>query len=250
MNKGEEFIQYACDLMQTALREEADNLEKAAQAVKNTIVNDGMVYSFGTGHSVILCAESYRRAGGLANCCPILDQRMMPFPRMGRDPNEGMIERQEGVTAEIFKRYPLKKGDTMFVFCYGGKNATSIDACLLCKELGVTTIGISSLEHALSVGSTHSSGLLVHQACDISINNHGYAGDASLDFGEFRFGPISTIIGAAIVEAVCSRAVELALAEGHTPDVLLSANLPAGDAHNQPLYEKYDSRIIKYVVTP
>ena len=34
------------------------------------------------------------------------------------------------------------------------------------------------------------------------------------------------------------------------PDVLLSANLPAGDAHNQPLYEKYDSRIIKYVVTP
>ena len=61
MNKGEEFIQYACDLMQTVLREEADNLERAAQAVKNTIVNDGMVYSFGTGHSVF-CA---RKATGV-----------------------------------------------------------------------------------------------------------------------------------------------------------------------------------------
>lgn len=250
MNKGKEFIDYACDLMQTVWNKEGENLEKAAQALKNTIVNNGMIYSFGTGHSVILCAESYRRAGGLANCCPILDQRMMPFPRMGRDPNEGMIEREEGITAEIFKRYPLKKGDTMFVFCYGGKNATSIDACLLCKELGVTTICISSVAHALSVGSTHSSGLLAHQACDISIDNHGRPGDASLDFDGFTFGPISTIIGAAIVEAVCSRAVELALAEGYTPDVLLSANLPAGDAHNRPLYEKYEDRVIKYEVTP
>lgn len=250
MNKGQEFFNYACELMQTVQREETEHLEQAAQAVKNAIVGDGMIYSFGTGHSVILCAETYRRAGGLANCCPILDQRMMPFPRAGRDPNEGLIEREEGITAEIFKRYPLKKGDVMFVFCYGGKNATSIDAGLLCKELGVTTICISSLEHARSVGSTHSSGLLAHEACDISIDNHGRAGDASLDFDGFRFGPISTIIGAAIVEAVCSRAVELAIAEGHTPDVLISANLPAGDTHNRPLYEKYEDRVIKYEVTP
>ena len=170
----------------------------------------------------------------------------MPFPKQGRPLNEGVIEREEGVTAEIFKRYPLKKGDSMFVFCYGGKNATSIDAGLLCKELGVTTICISSVAHALSVGSTHSSGLLAHQACDISIDNHGPVGDAAIPFDNFTFGPVSTIVGASIVQAVCCRAVELAVQEGYTPDVLLSMNVPGGDKHNQPLFEKYDKRIIRY----
>ena len=67
MNKGQEFFNYACELMQTVQREETEHLEQAAQAVKNAIVGDGMIYSFGTGHSVILCAETSRRAGGLAN---------------------------------------------------------------------------------------------------------------------------------------------------------------------------------------
>ena len=140
MNKAQEYMNCVTGLLQTIMDKEAQNIEAAAQALKNTMMQDGMIYSFGTGHSVILCSESYRRAGGLANCCPILDQRVMPFPKAGRPLNEGIIEREEGVTAEIFKRYPLKKGDSMFVFCYGGKNATSIDAGLLCKELGVTTI--------------------------------------------------------------------------------------------------------------
>lgn len=246
MNKAQEYMNCVTGLLQTIMDKEAQNIEAAAQALKNTMVQDGMIYSFGTGHSVILCSESYRRAGGLANCCPILDQRVMPFPKAGRPLNEGIIEREEGVTAEIFKRYPLKKGDSMFVFCYGGKNATSIDAGLLCKELGVTTICISSVQHALAVGSTHSSGLLAHQACDISIDNHGPVGDAAIPFDGFTFGPVSTIVGASIVQSVCCRAVELAMQEGYTPDVLLSMNVPGGDEHNQPLFEKYDKRIIRY----
>ena len=200
MNKAQEYMNCVTGLLQTIMDKEAQNIEAAAQALKNTMMQDGMIYSFGTGHSVILCSESYRRAGGLANCCPILDQRVMPFPKAGRPLNEGIIEREEGVTAEIFKRYPLKKGDSMFVFCYGGKNATSIDAGLLCKELGVTTICISSVQHALAVGSTHSSGLLAHQACDISIDNHGPVGDAAIPFDGFTFGPVSTIVGASIVQ--------------------------------------------------
>jgi uncharacterized phosphosugar-binding protein len=241
MNKAEEFMKYSCNVIDTIMREEKDNIEKAAVALKNTMVNGGLLYTFGTGHSTMLCMEPYFRAGGLVACYPILDERLMCHTR--RPPEEQTLERQQGVTAKIFEKYPLKKGDTMLIFCYGGKNATSIEAGLICKELGVTSIGIISLEHSLAVGTTHPSGKLVHEACDIYIDNHGRLGDASIDFDGFTVGPISTIVGAVIVQAVTCRAVELMLAEGHTPEILLSMNMPGGDEHNEPLREKYEKII-------
>lgn len=244
MSKAREFMDYSCGIIQTIMREEEPGIEQAAAALKNTIAQGGMLYTFGTGHSTMLCMEPFMRAGGIGACYPILDDRLMPH--IVKKPEDRMLEREEGVTAEIFKRYPIKKGDTMFVFCYGGKNATSVDACLLCREMGVTTIGISSVEHATAVGPHHSSGLLVHQACDISIDTHGRTGDASLDFGSFTACPISTITGAAIVQAVTARAIELMLAEGIDPEVLLSMNVPGGDEHNKPIMDKY-RRIVPFI---
>ena len=241
MNKAEEFMRYSSKLIETIMREEGENIEKAAVALKETMANGGMLYTFGTGHSTMLCMEPYFRAGGLGGCYPIMYERVLPH--VVKKPEDRHLERSEGVTAEIFKDYPIKKGDTMFIFCYGGKNATSVDACLLCKEMGVTGIGISSVEHATAVGPHHSSGLLVHQACDISIDTHGPVGDAAISFGEFTAGPISTIAGAAIVQAVTCRAIELMLAEGIQPEVLLSANVPGGDEHNRPIVEKYQKII-------
>ena len=244
MSKAPEYMNYASNLLQTIMREEEESIEKAAVALKDTMARGGMLYTFGTGHSVMLCMEPFFRAGGLGACYPILDDRVMPHTV--KKPGEEMLEREEGITADIFKRYSFKKGDTMMVFCYGGKNATSVDACLLCKEMGVTSIGISSVAHATAVGPHHSSGLLVHQACDISIDNHGRVGDASIDFDGFTAGPISTVVGASIVQAVTCRTIELMLEEGIEPEVLLSMNVPGGDERNKPIMNKYH-KIIPFV---
>lgn len=237
MNKAEEFVGFASNCIQTIMKEEKDNIEKAAVAMKNTIMNGRILYTFGTGHSVMLCFEPFMRAGGLAACWPILDKRF--YPGEPKKPEERFLERDAGVTPEIFKKYPLQKGDTMFVICYGGRNSTSVDAGLMCKELGVTSICITSLEHSLAVGPIHPSGLLAHQACDIVIDNHGRLGDASIDFDGFTAGPISTIAGATIMQAVTCRAIELMLAENYTPEVLLSMNMSGGDEHNKDIIEKW-----------
>lgn len=237
MNKAQEFMDYSSELIQTIMREEAESIERAADAVRRTMESGGMLYTFGTGHSTILCMEPFGRAGGLGACYPILDDRLMP--QTVKKPEDRFLEREPGLTEEIFSRYPIKKGDTMFIFCYGGKNATSIDAALLCKKMGVTGIGISCVAQALMVGSTHSSGLLVHQACDISIDTHGPVGDAAISFGGFTACPVSTITGAAIVQAVTARAIEFMLEDRYEPEVFISANVPGGDAHNAPILDKY-----------
>jgi uncharacterized phosphosugar-binding protein len=43
----------------------------AADAVEQTIGDDGMVYLFGTGHSHMLAEEGHYRAGGLSPFVPL-----------------------------------------------------------------------------------------------------------------------------------------------------------------------------------
>ena len=54
MNKAEEFMRYSSKLIETIMREEGENIEKAAVALKETMANGGMLYTFGTGHSLSL----------------------------------------------------------------------------------------------------------------------------------------------------------------------------------------------------
>lgn len=245
MNKGNEFLKYASDILLEIMEKEEANLDKAAQAVKETIKNGGMLYTFGTGHSVMLCSEPFFRAGGIAACYPIIDDRFSPFGE-NRTQEDRILERKEGITQEILKDYPLKKGDTILIYNYGGRNSTSVDCAIECKRLGVTTIDITSLEHATNVPPIHSSGMMVQDACDIVIDNHGFIGDASIDFGGYRVGPISTVVGSGITQAIICEAVELLLAEGADPEVLISMNVPGGDEHNQKYIDKY-AKMIKWM---
>ena len=67
MNKAQEFMNCAVGLIETIMDKEAQSIEAAAMALKNTMMNDGMIYSYGTCHSVILCSERYLRSVGIAN---------------------------------------------------------------------------------------------------------------------------------------------------------------------------------------
>ena len=73
MSKAREFMDYSSGIIQTIMREEEENIEKAALALKNTIANGGMLYTYGTGHSTMLCMEPFMRAGGIGACYPILE---------------------------------------------------------------------------------------------------------------------------------------------------------------------------------
>ena len=102
MNKAQEFMDYSCRLIQTIAEQERKSIEKAADAVRKTMESGGMLYTYGTGHSTMLCMEPFERAGGLGACYPILDERLMPHTV--KKPEERFLERDLGVTEEIFKR--------------------------------------------------------------------------------------------------------------------------------------------------
>jgi uncharacterized phosphosugar-binding protein len=53
-----------------------------------------------------------------------------------------------------------------------------------------------------------------------------------------KVGPTSTVVGAAILNAMIAEAVERLLARGIVPDVYTSSNLEGGDAANAPFIQR------------
>ncbi len=82
-------------------------------------------------------------------------------------------------------------------------------------------------------------------AADIVIDNCGVVGDAAINLEELSqpVGPTSTVIGAALLNALVVEIVARLLQRGIEPPVFLSANLDAGDAHNKRLLDKYKGRL-------
>ena len=85
---------------------------------------------------------------------------------------------------------------------------------------------------------------------DIVIDTHGVTGDAAVQLPgiALKAGATSTVIGTAIIEAITTGAAEILLERGIDPPVIISANVPAGDAHNRTLALKYRDRLVRYEV--
>ena len=81
--------------------------------------------------------------------------------------------------------------------------------------------------------------------CDTVIDNMGEPGDAcvTVDGLPEKIGPTSTVVGAALINAIVIDAVNVMIADGTVPPVLMSANLDGGDEHNEKIFEEYRDNI-------
>jgi uncharacterized phosphosugar-binding protein len=77
------------------------------------------------------------------------------------------------------------------------------------------------------------------------IDNGAPYGDAAVEIAGFpqKVGPLSTITGCAIVNAIMAETVEKLIGRGITPPVFVSANLDGGDEHNARLLAENRHRI-------
>ena len=126
-----------------------------------------------------------------------------------------------------------------------GRNAVAIDVALAAAEIGVSTICITSKAYSDGVTSRHPSGKKVLDVCDIVIDNGAPYGDACVEIDGFAqtVGPLSTVTGCAIVNAIVSSVVEKLVERGVVPPVFISANLDGGDEHNAKLLAENKHRI-------
>jgi uncharacterized phosphosugar-binding protein len=126
-------------------------------------------------------------------------------------------------------------GDVLILASNSGGNAVVTEMARLARERRVAVIAITSLRHATSEVAREQPGRRLHDLADVTIDNGGYVGDAaiSIDGLAAPVGPTSTVVGAAIVNALVSETVERLVQRGLQPEVYTSANVAGGDARNE-----------------
>lgn len=221
---------------------EGATLETAAEKVAAAVSQDGLVHLFGCGHSHILSEEVFYRAGGLANINPILIEPLMLHEGAVRS---SQLERKHDFASTFLDQLDIRLGDVMIVVSTSGKNPVPIEVAMFAKEKGAFVIGLTSFDYSSYGTSNHSTGNHLKDVVDLAIDNQAVRGDAVMNNpgSPVPFGPTSTVIGAAILNAIFVEAINALIQRGITPPIFLSANMPGAEAHNRELVERYGQRI-------
>lgn len=223
--------------------QEAEKLCRSAELIAQCLFDDHVLHVFGSGHSHVLAEEISRRAGGLVCVNPILDTN---YTLLAGAPSKSRIfERLEGYSEAVLDSYILYPGEVIIIVSSSGINPSSVGAALYSKKKGLKVISITSIEHSSSLPSRHSSGLKLYQVSDIYIDTHVPIGDAIIEIAPNipKVCPISTIIGASILQALIGQVVQAMLIIGN-PNMHIweSANTINGDSKNREKYLKYPNR--------
>ena len=222
------------DLLARLLEHEWPSISSAADLVASALESGGTLHTFGTGHSHMLAEELFYRAGGLVRVKPILFEGLMLHASA---PLGTSLERLPGLAAALLDDHPVVAGDVLMIASNSGGNAVTSELAQLARGASVPVIAITSLRHATSADTRSSTFPRLHELADVTIDNGGCAGDAAvrIDGFERAVGPTSTVVGAAIVNAIAVGAIERLVARGLAPDVYTSSNIKGGDEANAKL---------------
>ena len=214
-------------------REEAPRLAAASDAVSDVICRDGLVFTFGCGHSHLPCLDTFYRAGGLACVSPMLDDDLMLHNGAAKS---SRMEKMPGIASELFRRYGPTPNDLLVVISASGKNAAPVEMCKCAKAAGVMLVTVSSSAYVADGAQLLALG-------DVAIDCKVPHGDAVIDVGAAKMGGLSTYASLFILNSILIDGAQKALARGVTPPVYVSGNVEGGTARNAVLEERYFGRV-------
>ena len=239
----DQYYSRVSEILAEAFAAERENVEAAAQVLARANEEHRSIFAFGCNHAGLITLELFYRTGGMVTVNPIRAPGMMleisPITmtsQMERMPDYGRI---------ILEGEPVKEGDVLIIHSVSGRNAVTIDMAQAAREKGMTVIVVTNMNTATSVMSRHPSGKMLHDFASILIDNHGDKGDAAIQLEGFaqKLASTSTVVGAALLNAVTARASELLWEKGIEPPVFMSGNIDGGDAYNKAVIAAHKDNI-------
>jgi uncharacterized phosphosugar-binding protein len=222
-------------------------IQQAGEAIAGAIASDGLVWLYGSGHSVIPVMDVFPRYGSFVGFVPLYDPRLMWSNVVGPGGARELlwIERKEGYAPVFLQSYALRKGDCFVVFSHGGLNAAPIDAAIYAKERGLTVITVSSHANASAAKPTHSSGKTLSDLADVAIDNCVPPEDSQVDVGRpEKVAAGSTMAVVYVSMCLVAEAGARLAARGYPLTTFVSPNVPGvAPDHNPRVFETYARRL-------
>ena len=243
----ESYLDEAKAILDRLAAEEGESILRAGKAVADRVAEDRLIYVIGPGgHSQIGAEEVFSRAGGLACVYSFIDDGFYLGHGAGRSMR---IERTAGYARAILSEVAFDSGDLLIIVNAYGINAATIDSAMYARELGMTTIGVTSVanQRGLPQGhpSRHPSGKDLCDLVDVVVDTKMPLGDALLDIEGVpqRVGPVSTMVNAYAMNSIMLEAMAELVRLGVEPPVWKSSNSPGGDEANRAVTARYHDRV-------
>ncbi|MBN2555854.1 MAG: SIS domain-containing protein [Anaerolineales bacterium] len=236
------YIQELEAMMDVIIGHEMEAIQQAADLVRAAVTADGIVYTFGTGHSHVIAEDAAYRAGGLVPVDAILEDSLTGNHKVFQSER---MERVEGMAAVILDYYNPKPEDVLIIISNSGRNAAPIEMAVGAQARGLKVVAITSLKHSQGTTSRHSSGKKLFEIADVVIDNQAPRGDCIMSHRIMKqpFGPASGVMGMVILQSIIVAAIDDMAEAGVQPPVFMSGNIDNSEAFNRPLMEKYWGRI-------
>ncbi len=239
-----QFFDAAIGLLQRVRDEEAEHIDAAGTLLADTVAAGGRLFAFGAGHSSLAAQDIVYRAGGLALMNLLAVPGVVGVDVMPATLGSA-LERVDGLASAVLDSSPLRAGDALIVISLSGRNALPVEMAMKARALGVKVIGVTSVAYATETTSRHASGTYLKDHCDIVLDSKIAVGDAelTLDTIPAPFAPASTVVTAALLQAVMATTAATLTTRGIEPPLLRSGNVDGGHEWNTQIFEKYAARI-------
>ncbi|EPH43288.1 SIS domain-containing protein [Streptomyces aurantiacus] len=238
------YLDAAIGLLQRVRDEEAGRITAAGELIADAVAAEGRLFAFGAGHSSLAAQDVVYRAGGLAlmnllSVPGVVGVDVMPAT-LG-----SALERVDGLAGAVLDSSPARSGDVLVIISLSGRNSLPVEMAMNARAIGLKVIGVTSVAYATETKSRHVSGTFLKDHCDLVLDSKIAVGDAelTLDSVDAPFGPASTMVASALMQAMMATAAAALAARGIQPPLLRSANVDGGHDWNGRVFIEYGDRI-------
>ncbi|AZM53893.1 SIS domain-containing protein [Streptomyces sp. WAC 01529] len=239
-----QYFDAAIDLLQRVRDEESGNIAAAGTLLADAVAAGGRLFAFGAGHSSLAAQDVVYRAGGLALMNLLAVPGVVGVDVMPATLGSA-LERVDGLAGAVLDSSPARPGDVLVIISLSGRNSLPVEMAMNARALGLKVIGVTSVAYATQTRSRHVSGSFLKDHCDVVVDSKIAVGDAelSLDGVDAPFGPASSVVTNALMQAMVATAVEELAARGVQPPLLRSGNVDGGHDWNGRVFQEYGDRI-------
>jgi uncharacterized phosphosugar-binding protein len=242
MNAAETYASALFGVLKQVADTQQEAIQKAADILAKAVVGDGIIYTFGTGHSHIIAEDVAYRAGGLAPVDAILEPSLTGHQHVHKSE---YMERVEGMAEVMLNYWGVSPKDALIIISTSGRNAAPIEMAKIAHDRQIPVIAVTSLTYSKGTSSRHSRGWRMYEFADVVIDNLCPKGDCllKLEGVEQPTGAASGVAGLFILQMLMAQTIENIAKMGVEPPVLRAGNLDGSDEWNKKMLDRYHGRI-------
>ncbi len=248
MTLAETFFSELMRLEKQIVETQSENIQKAADRISKSMMEGGVLHTFGIGHSFIPSKESFLRRGGLVPINPMYDANLIgPF---GGTRKTNLIEQIPNYAPIIFGDYDVRKGEGFLQFSITGVSPLTVEISEEARRRGLYTIAVTNVKYSQSEKASHSSGKRLCDVADLVIDNCGEVGDAVVNVPgfdhEIKAGATATITAIMIWDMIFLQVIENYCKAHIEPPVVVPSTRLFDVERNAKLFDMYKPRLAKH----